>query len=158
MRKIAISFTTIFLIGCANTSPIEPAITSKSKFEDAVYNGETVVLSTKSTNSEQFRLFHKGSASWVSIKDVRASVVQEANEYCGRLRKIASPVQETHSVPPHILGNFPRVELIFTCEDKPKSNMDENDKILQLEKLKKLLDEGVLTKSEFDIEKAKILN
>lgn len=70
------------------------------------------------------------------------------------------PVRETTSKPPHILGNFPRVEIIFSCADKTPSVVvppSEDAKYTKLVNLKKLLDSGVLTQREFDSEKAKVL-
>jgi hypothetical protein len=65
------------------------------------------------------------------------------------------------SKPPHILGNFPRIEITFICVDKPNvtapSNFDDA-LYIKLNNLKKLLDDNVITKEEFEKEKAKILN
>lgn len=75
-------------------------------------------------------------------------------------------VSETASTPPHILGNYPRVELVFQCVDRPSAASATNaapaaapatTKYQQLESLKKLLDSGALTQAEFDREKAKVL-
>ena len=71
-----------------------------------------------------------------------------------------NPLRETTSKPPHILGNFPRVEIIFGCVDKPPSVVvpaSDDSKYTKLANLKKLLDTGALTQQEFESEKAKIL-
>lgn len=66
---------------------------------------------------------------------------------------------EKISEPPYILGNFPRIEIVFALvdNDQPSNSAQIRSKYDELEKLKKLLDDGVLTQEEFDLEKAKIL-
>jgi hypothetical protein len=71
------------------------------------------------------------------------------------------PLRETTSKPPHILGNFPRIEIIFGCVEKPTAVVaptGDDPKYTKLVNLKKLLDSGVLSKEEFEREKAKILS
>lgn len=70
-------------------------------------------------------------------------------------------VIETTSDPPYILGNFPRIEIVFDCIDKPSAlpaAANDDPKYTKLVNLKKLLDTGVITQAEFDREKAKILS
>jgi hypothetical protein len=60
-----------------------------------------------------------------------------------------------------ILGNFPRVELVFECVPKsntgPAAEAVSPSKYDKLASLKKLLDSGALTQAEFDRENAKLL-
>ncbi|WP_162573595.1 SHOCT domain-containing protein [Variovorax sp. PBL-H6] len=70
-------------------------------------------------------------------------------------------MQETTSTPPHILGNFPRAELVFECVAKaaPLLNPQSEDvRFTKLSNLKKLLDSGTLTQAEFGQEKIKVLS
>jgi len=157
----ALAVTAIILSGCADTSTIQPAGSSKSQFEDAVYGGESVTISSTTPGSEEYRVFHQGATGFVSVQSVRASAEQRATEFCDRRGKAMKPLRETTSKPPHILGNFPRVELIFGCVDKPPSvgsPAGDDPKYTKLVNLKKLLDSGVLTPEEFEREKAKILS
>ena len=82
-----------------------------------------------------------------------------AIEFCARKAKSVHAVSETASTPPHILGNFPRIELIFQCVDTSTnpSTVSEGNKYDKIAALKKLLDSGALTQQEFDAEKAKVL-
>ncbi len=72
-------------------------------------------------------------------------------------------LSEHTSKPLHILGNFPRVELVFTCVAKPNLGASpspstfQDETFIRLSNLKKLLDDGVITQEEFEREKAKIL-
>ncbi len=70
-------------------------------------------------------------------------------------------IREQTATPPYILGNFPRVEIVFDCIDRPMAvgpATGDDPKYTKLVNLKKLLDAGVITQDEFDREKAKILN
>lgn len=83
-----------------------------------------------------------------------------ATKHCARRSRVVRPVQETTSRPPHVLGNFPRVEWLFECAEQVGGSSTAAvgvDKLTQVERLKKLLDSGALTQQEFEREKAKVL-
>ena len=146
--------------GCANTTAVLPVTSSKSEFASAVFSGETVQLEKQTTGAEVFRVFQQGATGFVSVANVRDGVEEIAPKHCARKGKTVRQIQETTSKPPHILGNFPRVEWLFECVDPPKSASaprTDSDKLGQLERLKKLLDSGALTQQEFEREKAKLL-
>lgn len=153
-------FIAIAITGCANTTAVLPAVASKSEFQGAVYSGETVQLDKKTPGAEVFRMFQQGATGFVSVAEVRADVEVAATKHCARRGKAVRHIQETASKPPHILGNFPRVEWLFECVDAPQPTMaprTDSDRFGQIERLKKLLDSGALTQQEFDREKAKVL-
>lgn len=108
-------FIVILLVGCAKSSTIQPAASSKSEFADAVFSGETYAVSRPTPGEEQFRIFHHAATGFVSVETIRNSAETRATEFCKRKNKLLNVVQETTSIPPHILGNFPRVELVFEC-------------------------------------------
>jgi hypothetical protein len=108
------------LSGCAVTSPILPAASSKSPFDGAVYSGETVIISNNATASEEYRVFNQGGTSFVPAQEIKDDAVRRASEFCERSGSVMKELRETTSKPPHILGNFPRIEIIFTCVAKPK--------------------------------------
>ena len=150
-----------FLAGCAVTSPIQPASSSKSAFEGAVYKGETVTVSAGTPGNEAYRVFIQGATGFVSMQSVRDDAEQRAKEFCDRKGKAMESIRETTATPPYILGNFPRVEIVFDCVDRPTAvgpATGDDPKYTKLVNLKKLLDAAVITQDEFDREKAKILN
>ena len=164
MKLIAVSSALILacvLSGCASSTAVEAASTSKSQFDGAVYSGKTVELDKAIPGSEIYRAFQQGATGFVSVGSVRASVEDTASKHCSRKGKVVRPLEETTSTPPHILGNFPRVEWLFQCVDQPQSSGTApamgGDKLSQLERLKKLLDSGAISQQEYDNEKAKIL-
>lgn len=69
-------------------------------------------------------------------------------------------IQETTSSPPHILGNWPRIEIVFSCVNSANrgSAAAPQDKYDQLLKLKTLLDGGAITQKEYEAEKKKVLS
>ena len=79
--------------------------------------------------------------------------------FCERKNKTMHGLTETAAKPPYILGNFPRIELVFECIEKAENGNNNLivDKYEKLKALKKLLDDDVLTKQEFEKEKTKIL-
>jgi hypothetical protein len=149
------------LLGCSVTSPIQPASSSKSAFEGAVYKGETVTVSAGTPGSEAYRVFNQGATGFVSLQSVRDDAEQRAKDFCDRKGRAMESLRETTATPPYILGNFPRVEIVFDCVDRPTAvepATGDDPKYTKLVNLKKLLDAHVITQDEFDREKAKILN
>lgn len=146
--------------GCASTPPVQTAANSKSPFDSAVYGGESATLAAATAGEESFRAFYQGGSGFVSLAGVRETVEDMATKHCGRQEKNVRLLQERTSTPPHILGNFPRVEWVFECTSRsiaaaPAASSSE--KLEQLERLKKLLDSGALTQQEFDREKLQLL-
>ena len=148
------------LSGCSDSPAIQPANSSKSKFEDSVYHGESVTVNPTPPGIQEYRVFQEGATGFVSIQSVRETAEQRATDFCERSGKVMKSLRETTAKPPFILGNFPGVEIIFGCVDKPPvaAPSDSDSKYKKLAELKKPLDTGVLTQQEFEQEKAKILN
>ncbi|MDT3669111.1 MAG: SHOCT domain-containing protein [Aromatoleum sp.] len=148
------------LLGCASNPPVQPGASSTSQFDGAVYGGETTELEKPTPGAEVYRAFYQGGSGFVSVSSVRETVEEMATKHCDRKGKRARPLQETTSKGPHVLGNFPRVEWLFECTDPISSNSSDSpaiDKLGQIERLKRLLDNGALTQQEYEREKAKIL-
>jgi hypothetical protein len=158
-RTLALLLATT-LFGCASNPPIQPAGSSKSQFDSAVFGGQISQLEKPTPGAEAYRAFYQGGSGFVSVSSVRETVEEMATKHCARKGKLVRPLQETTSKPPHVLGNFPRVEWVFECVDQAApsaTSQASNDRLGQIERLKKLLDSGALTQQEFEREKAKIL-
>jgi hypothetical protein len=148
------------LLGCSSNPPVQPAASSKSPFDTAVYGGEIAQLEKPTPGAEVYRAFYQGGSGFVSVSSVRETVEELATRHCARKGQTVRPLQETTSKPPHVLGNFPRVEWLFECTGSAPSTAAASpavDKLTQLERLKKLLDSGALTQQEYEREKTKIL-
>lgn len=145
----------MFLNGCSTSSPIQKYSESKSHF-----SSKPTIVSDPPPNDELYRVYQQAATGFVSIESVRETAERRAIEFCERQGKTMRVVSENVSNPPYILGNFPRIEIVFACVDKPKAEQPvfQDVQYERLINLKKLLDAGVITKDEFEREKSKILD
>ena len=108
----------ITLLGCSSAPPVQKAADTKSYFDGAVYPGEIYKLAEDNTGAEQYRVFSHGSSGFVSVASVQSNAEGRAKDFCGKEGKTIKVLQQQTSTPPHVLGNFPRAELIFICVDR----------------------------------------
>jgi hypothetical protein len=155
IRAILIAVAISAVGGCSTATSIVPADKGGSGFEGAVFEGETTVVRDDISDADAFRVFHQGATGYVPVSAVRSSAEQRAKDFCHEKGLSFELLRETLSTGAHILGNFPRAELVFTCLEL-KSNP--NEKYTQLRELKSLYDEGVITASEYESEKRKLLS
>jgi hypothetical protein len=161
IRKTIWCTVVLLMSGCADSPAIQPASSSKSKFELSAYHGETVTVRSTPPGVEEYRVFQEGSTGFVSIQSVRSDAEQRATAFCDNTGKTMLSLREMTATPPYILGNFPRVEIIFGCVEKvsaASAATGDDPKYAKLVNLKQLLDAKIITQQEFDAEKAKILN
>jgi hypothetical protein len=159
-RRVALLPFLLAGFACATSSTIQPADRSKSGFEGAVYPGELHVVAEDKTGAQRYRVFEQGATGFVSVQSVRDDVEQRASSFCEKDGAVAKTLTEQTSKPPHILGNFPRVEVVFVCVPKPNlaaPSSFQDETYIKLSNLKKLLDQSVITKEEFEAQKARIL-
>lgn len=149
------------LSSCAVSGAIENASSSESQFDEAlIYNGERKQIQAPLPGVETHRIFHQGATGFTPISAVRSSAMARVVEFCKFKDQVPYLVEETSSKPPHILGNWPRVEFVFSCVEPSQSDGQSNgapDKYDQLGKLKRLLDEGAITREEYEQEKKRVL-
>ena len=160
MKKILIMTIVTFLAGCSATSKIEKANESESHFKGAVYEGRDFYKIDEDVKGERYRIFHQASTGFTGTAGIRSSAEKRADAFCDKENKKMLTISEHTAKPPYIFGNFPRIEIIFVCINKKHSkNLNNNNsKYDELKKIKNLLNEGVLTKEEYIIEKKKILS
>ena len=145
----------LVMASCASTSPIQKYGESKSNF-----NNPPELMSNKYPADDIYRIYHHASSGFTSIQSLRTDAELRADDFAKRQGKSFVVLGERISKPPYLLGNFPRIEIVFALIDKSKdpANLDtKNDRLSNLEKLKKLLDDGAVTKEEYEKEKKKIL-
>ena len=141
--------------GCATSTSVQRLSESKSAFSEP-----PVLITSNYPASDIFRIYQRGATGFVSIQSLREDLEQRADDFSKRQGKSFVVLGEQISHPPYILGNFPRIEIVFALIDKPSDAGvpgAPQDKYSQLERLKKLLDEGALTREEYETEKAKLL-
>src|SRR6266480_896612 len=112
-RLILIGIPLIVVVGCASTPPIQLANSSKSAFDGALYKGTTVTLSPGTPGNEAYRVFIQGATGFVSMQSVRSDAEERAEQFCDRKGKSMETLTERTANPPYILGNFPRIEIVF---------------------------------------------
>ncbi|WP_222946792.1 hypothetical protein [Caballeronia sp. EK] len=64
---------------------------------------------------DTFFLSKQGASSFSGMGSLKAEVVQDAGEYCSKQEKALQILSTSESQPPYIFGNYPRVEIQFTC-------------------------------------------
>lgn len=162
MKRFCTLLAGLALFGCSTMSPIEKESESKSYFEDAVFKGRDFYISPAEIQGERYRVYHRASTGFSGTGGIRRTAVQRATRFCKDLgNKQMVTVSEHTASPPYILGNFPRIEIIFVCSDDqsvPQAAVKAaTDKYDQIVKIKELFDNGALTQQEFEEEKKKIL-
>ena len=105
------------LCACGVTSPIERADASSSHFAGAVYKGTATKIKDPAPGSDSYRVFVQGATGFVSMSAVRGDAEQRATDFCASKGKRMDAVAERVADPPYILGNFPRIEIVFQCVD-----------------------------------------
>nr|WP_297347606.1 SHOCT domain-containing protein [uncultured Glaciecola sp.] len=144
---------------CSSASPIIEAAKSNSGFQNAVFEGNITSVSDNENELIEYRVFQHGNSGFVTLNEVREMAENRANRFCEQRKLGYQVIKEQTSVPPHILGNFPRVELIFVCEEASKSKTKNSVEAYdQLERLGRLLEKGLITREEFEKEKAKLFD
>jgi hypothetical protein len=158
-RTISALFPVILCLigeGCGTSSPIQRYSESKSHFSHP-----PELMSNNYPQTNIYRIYYRASTGFTAIQTLRNTATQRAETFAQQQGKSIAVLGEQISQPPYILGNFPRLELVFALIDKPGNPNPPSpalDKYAQLERLKKLLDQGAITQEEFEKEKAKLLN
>jgi hypothetical protein len=109
----------VLLSSCAAAPAIQPADTSKSRFEGSTYGGDTITLARPTPGEERYRVFEEARTGMVPLQSVRSGAEERARAYCTGKGKAMHGLVETAARPPYIQDNFARVELIFECIAKP---------------------------------------
>ena len=100
--------------GCASSTAVQRYAESKSKFRTS-----PALMSHNYPQSSIYRVFQQGSTGFTSIATLREDVEARATTFCERQGKGMIVLGEQISHPPYILGNFPRIEIVFAAIDKP---------------------------------------
>jgi hypothetical protein len=154
-RSIAWLLAIMCLSGCATSSPIQRYADSKSSFSTP-----PELFTNEYPAKDVYRIYHRAATGFVSIQSIRQAAEQRAEEFARRQGRSIITLGEQISHPPYILGNFPRIEIVFALIDQADAAAPNRarDRYAELAKLKKLLDDGTITQDEFQREKGKILD
>ena len=156
-RVLAIGMAALTVLsGCATSSAIQRLGESESHFKNPPpLNSHTYPA------KDVYRVYEKGATGFDTIEALRASLEARILEFADRMGKTYVVLGEQSSRPPFILGNFPRIEIVFALADRPASadgaTAGRQQRLERLERLKALLDSGALSKEEFEREKKRLL-
>lgn len=103
----------IMLNGCAYETPVQRYSESQSKFRKPPQ-----LMSHNYQEKDVYRIFQQGATGFVPLASIREDLELQAERFCERLGKKMVVLGANYSKPPYILGNFPRMELIFAAVDK----------------------------------------
>lgn len=104
---------------CATSSPVQQYADSESSF-----NVPPELINHNYPEKDIYRIYHRASTGFVSIQSIRQAAEQRAQDFASRQGKAFVVLGEQISQPPYILGNFPRIEIVFALIDKPTVERD----------------------------------
>jgi hypothetical protein len=103
----------LFLGACASSRPIQRVSESESTFKTP-----PVVMSHNYPERDVYRVYQRAATGFVPINSVRYAAEERAETFARRQGRGMVVLGDKVASPPYILGNFPRVEVIFALTDK----------------------------------------
>ncbi len=98
---------------CATSSQISRYSESRTYF-----NSQPRVTKNEYSESDIYTLYERGATGFVSIQTLRLNLERRAELFANRQNKSFVVIGEKISEPPYILGNFPRIQIVFALIDK----------------------------------------
>jgi len=98
---------------CATSSQISRYSESRTYF-----NSQPRVIKNEYPESDIYTLYERGATGFVSIQTLRSNLERRAELFANRQNKSFMVLGEKISEPPYILGNFPRIQIVFALIDK----------------------------------------
>lgn len=112
--KITLLFALLAFSGCAYDTPVQRYSESESRFRNSPQ-----LMSHSYPDKDVYRIFQQGATGFVPISSIREDLEAQAERFGSRQGKSIVILGYNASKPPFILGNFPRMELVFALVDKP---------------------------------------
>ena len=128
---VSLGITSLLITGCAVKSEITKANESKSNFENVIYTGQKdFYKSSEKTKGQEYRIFHQAATGFVATRSLRNTAMSRALNFCKQIHPTfdVTKISEHTGKPPYILGNFPKIEIIFICNEKIKEKSTTNNK------------------------------
>jgi hypothetical protein len=115
MKRMMVLAVIFLVAGCAYETPVQRFSESPSKFKKPPQ-----LMSHNYPEKDVYRIFQQGATGFVPLASIREDLELQGEKFCERQGKGMVVLGANYSKPPYILGNFPRMELIFAAVDKPK--------------------------------------
>jgi len=80
---------------------------------DHTFWSETEILSHDYPDKDVYRIWHRAANGFVSTQSIRLTAEARIEKFAERRGKSFVIIGEQTASGPHILGNFPKVEIIF---------------------------------------------
>jgi hypothetical protein len=116
MKLGLLSLACLFVGGCAYETPVQRYSESRSRF-----NSPPELMTHNYPERDVYRIFQQGATGFVPLSSIRQDLEAQAERFCARQGKGMIVLGANYSKPPYILGNFPRMELIFAAVDRPNN-------------------------------------
>jgi hypothetical protein len=110
IRRILLFVLPLCLASCGTSTPIQRYSESKSAFR----NGP-VLMSNNYSARDIYRIYCRAATGFVPISALREDLEDRAKRFCDGQGKHMVLLGEKISQPPYILGNFPRMEIVFAA-------------------------------------------
>lgn len=72
------------------------------------------------TGPGTYSVSRQAATGFPGLGGLRVKALREAADFCSKDGKSIKVLQTTNSDPPYILGNYPRVDIDFSCVAAPK--------------------------------------
>jgi hypothetical protein len=109
----AISLSVILVSSCATSSPIANFNGRESYFKTAPQ-----LMNNNYPSTDIYTVYQRAASGFESIQSIRSQVERRAEIFANRQNKSIIVLGENISEPPYILGNFPRIQIVFALIDK----------------------------------------
>lgn len=67
------------------------------------------------TGTDTYMVSRQAATGFSGLGKLKAEALREAGDFCQERGKTVELLKSTESEPPYVLGNYPRVEIEFTC-------------------------------------------
>ena len=67
--------------------------------------------------SDAYMVSRQAATGFSGLGTLKADAMKEANDYCAEQNMTLKVISAKEAEPPFILGNFPKAEVQFTCEN-----------------------------------------
>jgi hypothetical protein len=114
LSMILIALTAFTLTSCATSTAVERYSESSSHF-----SAPPTLMSHHYAQQDLYRVYQQAATGFVSISTLREEIEDRAEKFCSRQGKKMVLLGEKISQPPYILGNFPRIEIVFAAVEMP---------------------------------------
>jgi hypothetical protein len=112
-RSFILLLSVAFVFGCTVPS-IEIVESNKNTFQE-ITDGKNTKINPEIPGLQKYRTFHTGTTGFISEERIRAGALKEIETFCAQKGNRPYLIEETTSIPPYILGNWQRIEILFSC-------------------------------------------